>query len=274
MRTKNPNRVSLILVLAIVSLGMVWVVVAKLTVPALIASAYRGESLPIFNRMISGQASHALAEYLATWDQLAWIILLVFFVIGLVIVGIVHPEFQAAFWAPAETMDKDSLIAPMARQRVLLIYSLSAIILGGSLFDLITDTEQWPFSQYPMYSAAEKSRSLTVLRLFGVTAEKPQVEIPLIQFQYMQPFDSARLQTALQFIYAHRNDQLSEAVRDCLVRYEALRRVGLHNGPRLQAIRLYRVYWVLDPWARNIDHPDRKDLLVEVRESGDTETLK
>lgn len=48
------------------------------------------------------------------------------------------------------------------------------------------------------------------------------------------------------------------------MRYEAVRREGLHHGPPLQAIRLYLLYRSPDGWARNIDRPDRKELIFEV----------
>jgi hypothetical protein len=264
LRTRNPNRISLILVFATLALGLVWVGFSKFAVPLLIESAYRGESWPVFNRMISGQASHPLAEYLASWDKLSWNGLFAFFLVGLLIVGIARPEFQAAFWSPTALAHKDSTgFAPIARRRLLLAYAVIAIIVGCSLFDLITDTEHWPFSQYPMYSHTETSHSLTRIRLFGVTRDG--IEIPLYDIRYLQPFDNSRLQAALE--RAAKKNQLSEAARDCLIRYEALRRVGRHNGPQLQSVRVYRVHWVLDPWARNIDHPDRKNLLVEVAQS-------
>ncbi len=158
----------------------------------------------------------------------------------------------------------------MGRTRLLLIYSLGALILGGSLYDVIRGTEHWPFYHYRLVAQAIESRSLEAFVLFGVTGEKPSREIPLTQFQYTQPFDNSRLRVALGYIYAARRDQLSAAVRDCLMRYEALRRTGHHHGPALQAIRLYRAYWVLDPWGRNVDYPDRKVLLMEIRHSETT----
>ena len=264
MPRENPNRVSLILVLATVGLGFIWIGFSKFAVPALIESAYHGQSWPIFNRMISGQASHRLAEYVLDWEKVSRVILLVLFAIGLLIVGIVRPEFQAAFWRPAAPDRDPSTVKPMSRQRILVVYALNALILGGSLFDLSRDKEHWPFSQYPMYAQTEKSRSLTILRLFGVTQQG--AEIPLTDIRYLQPFDDSRLPEALNRIAKKRPLQLKTAVRDCLVRYEALRRAGRHDGPPLRAMRLYRVYWVLDPWAPNIDHPDRKDFLVEVQE--------
>ena len=86
MRTRNPKRISLILVLAIVALGVTWILFSRYAAPALIKSAYHGESWPIFNGMISGQASHPLEEYLSDWEQLSWNLLLIFSVAGLSVV--------------------------------------------------------------------------------------------------------------------------------------------------------------------------------------------
>ena len=79
LRTRNPNRVSLILILAIVCLGLVWIALSKYAIPPLIESAYHGESLSIFNKMISGQASHPIGEYLTDWDRVRWRVLVSFF---------------------------------------------------------------------------------------------------------------------------------------------------------------------------------------------------
>jgi arylsulfatase A-like enzyme len=48
-----------------------WAVAALWAVPALIRSAYAGESLPIFNRLVSGQARTPVETYLAMWRSLA-----------------------------------------------------------------------------------------------------------------------------------------------------------------------------------------------------------
>ena len=158
-------------------------------------------------------------------------------------------------------------VDPMTRQRTLLVYSLFAMITGGSLFDLLKDTEHWPFSHYAMYSGVEKSHTLSILRLYGVTEGEPETEIPLSDNRFLQPFDNSRLPEALDDIVSdpRRRYLLDETVRDCLLRYEALRRAGSHSGPRLQAIRLYRVFWALDSQASNVDQPDRKDFIVEIR---------
>jgi arylsulfatase A-like enzyme len=70
-------------------LALSWAVLALWAVPALIRSAYAGESLPLFNRLIQGQAQTPVEEYLGLWRRMAWNVTRV--VVGLaayVLVGI------------------------------------------------------------------------------------------------------------------------------------------------------------------------------------------
>jgi lysophospholipase L1-like esterase len=62
------GRIRLLLGLMILSLGL-WIVFAKLVVPPVIESAYRGESWSFLNRMISGQATSPVSAYLQKWDK-------------------------------------------------------------------------------------------------------------------------------------------------------------------------------------------------------------
>ena len=68
------GRVRLLLILMLLSLGL-WIVFAKLVVPPVIESAYRGESWSFLNRMISGQAVHPVRFYLQMWDRLSTVCL-------------------------------------------------------------------------------------------------------------------------------------------------------------------------------------------------------
>src|SRR5215831_12354733 len=63
------GRFRLWLVLTVISLGL-WIVCAKLVVPPVIESAYRGESWSFLNGLIRGQATHPLSEYLQDWETL------------------------------------------------------------------------------------------------------------------------------------------------------------------------------------------------------------
>src|SRR5262245_16720085 len=63
------GRTTLLLTLCLVSLGL-WMAVAKLAVPPLIESAYRGQSFPLLNGIIEGQAELPVEFYLQLWNRI------------------------------------------------------------------------------------------------------------------------------------------------------------------------------------------------------------
>lgn len=97
---RSPNKITLLLTLLIVALGLGWIVLSKYAVPPLIQSAHRGESLSIFNQMIAGRASHPVEEYLLDWERLQWRVLLGLLMGGVFLVLVTRPEFQRALSAP------------------------------------------------------------------------------------------------------------------------------------------------------------------------------
>ena len=97
MLTKNPNRVSLVLLVAIVSLGAAWIVFSRYAAPSLIEHAYHGDSWRVFNWLISGHRSQDLSQLLSSWTKLQWRLLLGFSSVGLLILACIRPEFRAAF---------------------------------------------------------------------------------------------------------------------------------------------------------------------------------
>ena len=64
------GRIRLLLVFICVS-ALLWIAFAKLVVPPLIESAYRGESLPFLNGLIKGQQVNPVGYYLEKWDTIA-----------------------------------------------------------------------------------------------------------------------------------------------------------------------------------------------------------
>ncbi len=153
----------------------------------------------------------------------------------------------------------------MGKRREFFVYALIFMIAGGSLFDIVADKEHWPFSPYPMFSFVRRDYSLNKLQLYCVTESEPPLEMPL-DAQYIQPFNTSRLSAALEGMLksASPNQHLNEVLQDILVRYEVLHCLGRHNGPPLRGIRLYRLYWHLNPWARNVERPDRRKLILEI----------
>jgi len=137
-------------------------------------------------------------------------------------------------------------------------------LLAGSLYDIVTDQEHWPFSQYPMFSGTWTSPSFTWLRLFGVTADGR--EFALDANRYIAPFDQSRLPKALRRMMEERDGdrRIRTALPDLFSRYEQLRG-DTHDGPPLVALRLYELQWTIDPDARNIERPDSRRFIAEVK---------
>ena len=55
---------------ALITMGL-WALFSLVIVPAVIGSAYRGESLPFFNGIISGRSEHPVEHYLRAWAVVA-----------------------------------------------------------------------------------------------------------------------------------------------------------------------------------------------------------
>jgi hypothetical protein len=152
----------------------------------------------------------------------------------------------------------------MSRVRRSFVNTLIVGLLAGSAYDVAVDQEHWPFSQYPMFSGVWRSPTFTWLRLFGVTFDGR--EFPLDQNRYVSPFDQSRLPKALRRIVDQDDEaRVRAALADCLARYEALRLDRRHDGPPLAALRLYELEWTIDPEGANVDLPDRRSLIAELR---------
>jgi hypothetical protein len=156
----------------------------------------------------------------------------------------------------------------MSKRRLWVVNTAILCCIGGSLYDIVRDTDHWPFSNYPMYSEVQRSRTLTVMRVFGVTDESPEREVPLTDPDALQPFDQSRLAAALETMAAQKKPErdrlLYGALSDSLRRYEIVRQAGRHGEPRLKGLKAYRLFWELDPLARNLDRPDRSTLIAAV----------
>ncbi len=191
-------------------------------------------------------------------------LLFVLCLVAALAVVVTNREARKAFWQPTRPReDKTTSGPPIRTSRLLLVYALGALIVGGSLFSWLTDTEYWPFSPYPMFSwlYARTDFQFTTLRLYGVDPEQPASEFPLDRNEYLEPFDNSRLPAALALSIAE--NRLAPALEDCLKRYQALRVAGIHHGPPIERLRLYRVTWNLNGQASNVETPNHRELLAE-----------
>ena len=193
--------------------------------------------------------------------QLAFVVCLLVVLIAVAL----SAEARKAFWNPTRAANG---VAALPAYRLLTVYALAAIILGGSLIAWVRDTEYWPYSAYPMFSliSPRKDFKFTTLRVYGVTQREPLAEFQLDDNAYIEPFDNSRLPQALGIALSE--NKLTPVLKDLLERYDALRVAKVHNGPPLQGLRLYRVTWYLNDQASNEKTPADKVFLGEFYESG------
>ena len=83
------------LIAAFVVLQVAWWVLAFMVVPRLIAAAYRGDAIELFNRMISGSDAHDLGFYLEAWAEVRALMLV--FLVFVLAIGLILPVTR---WSP------------------------------------------------------------------------------------------------------------------------------------------------------------------------------
>ncbi len=85
------------LITAFILIAASWLAFSRFVVPAVIESAYRGESLAFLNSLISGQAIHPVEHYLAGWEIISWSILGILVMVGLILIPLLatRPEVQS-----------------------------------------------------------------------------------------------------------------------------------------------------------------------------------
>ena len=91
----RSNRFFLVPICVLLGLLGLWIVFAKLVVPPMIESAYRGESVPALNNLFVGRAAHSVDEYLRDWDRLAWRVVMAaaaFGLLGLVLFVVTNSQ--------------------------------------------------------------------------------------------------------------------------------------------------------------------------------------
>jgi predicted DCC family thiol-disulfide oxidoreductase YuxK len=90
------GRIRFLLILLCVLAGL-WIAFAKLVVPPIIESAYRGESLPFLNSIIKSQHVNPISHYLQKWDRLTMHYLLNGVGLGLLALLVSSPAFFRKF---------------------------------------------------------------------------------------------------------------------------------------------------------------------------------
>ena len=263
MRELRPP--SLILVMTLLGIGLSAGVLFAV-VPGIIAPAYRGESFPLLNAMIRGQAVHPVEHYLRVWRDLSLKILTVEASLGLLLALLSWPPLQRvvdrAMGAPV-VGPRDGARSRMTRGQLIVANCVVFALVGTQLVNIGLQREDWPFSNYPMYSG-EQTDQLRWIRVCGVAQAG---EFPLAPERQLRPFDSVRVHHSLGQLLTRADDGTStrRALQNLHELYERGRRAGEHSGPPIQALRLYRVSWRIEPGLTNRSAPEERELLYELR---------
>jgi hypothetical protein len=130
----------------------------------------------------------------------------------------------------------------MSRRRLLVVYGLLAMLLCGHLYDAARRQEHWPFSNYAMFAAIAQP-DLTTYQFIGLTqsADGSSREIA-VDWHAIPVLPAYKLQSTLRHYDRTDRPKLQRLLHDYLDTYEARRKLGLHDGPPLVALRLYLVH--------------------------------
>ena len=166
--------------------------------------------------------------------------------------------------APAPT------VVPMKAWRVWLVFALVALLVVGHAIDIYGMREHWPFSHYPMYARVEKKKRLELLGLFGLLrAPGYRGEVWLTDGRYVPPLNEGRLRVILMAAYRRGTDPKNiedtrQVMEDYMRAYEARRVAGLHDGPRMLELTLYRMTWRLREDGTHATRPRTKEPLMKL----------
>jgi len=146
------------------------------------------------------------------------------------------------------------------RYRRWLVGAFAGVLVLGHLADVVTGSEHWPFSCYPMYARLQRSTSYETIRLVGVTVGAPPREVPMdtpfLRSNFARlgrlPDREVRLQEAVE-VYAN------------AVGWDRPNDFGPFN-----AYRVYEQRWTLRADVDPVRPPDRATLLAELRRPGGT----
>lgn len=146
----------------------------------------------------------------------------------------------------------------MTRGRRALLSGLFLFLIGGHIFEVVFEREDWPFSSYPMYATVHPTIVVTE-DLFGFGANG---EFALTPYRHFAPLDNARFQRGLKkVVRANDGGARYDAMIETLFRrYESLREAGAHDDPPLLGVRSYRSEWDIESRAVNRDAPGRRTL--------------
>ena len=161
----------------------------------------------------------------------------------------------------------------MRAWRVWVVLAVAAAITFGHLYDIITMTEQWPFSHYPMYARAEKRKLISVLSLFAVIKRDGKRQVVRVtdapDIPQLPALNEGRLRVILMTAWNRPEPQnvalANQVLADYIRLYETRRFAGEIDGPAILEARLYQMKWKLRPDGSRQRRPLETKLLTSVK---------
>ncbi len=158
----------------------------------------------------------------------------------------------------------------VGRGRRWVVSGLVMVMVGGHLVAALRDVELWPFSRYALYDKRFNPGTHRQLGLYGVTLDGAEFRL---DDRHFDPLDAGRLRKTLWRVFPKDADGVrpGDALPAWLRYYDRRRELGLHDGPELVAIRLYREHRTYPPNPdRLVGWPDGLDFLAEHARDGIT----
>jgi hypothetical protein len=161
-------------------------------------------------------------------------------------------------------------IQPVKRWRVWLVFALVALLVVGHGIDIAGQREHWPFSHYPMYARAEKKKRQELLSLFGLMrAPGYRALVRITDPRYVPPLNEGRLRVILMAAYRRGTTEKNladarQVMADYMKLYESRRAAGLHDGPRMTEVHLYKLTWKLRPDGTHATRPWKSEPLLKL----------
>jgi hypothetical protein len=152
-------------------------------------------------------------------------------------------------------------VAPVRRG---VAHAVIAILIAGQMAAILSASELYPFSPYPMFSQSYAGkREFEQLALVGVTATG---EVALDR-KWLRGATSTRIKHLRKFF--ERAERLNPAqipgrLSELLSAYSEYRERGRRELPELIGLRLYREAYTLANHATNRGKPERRALIAEV----------
>lgn len=155
-------------------------------------------------------------------------------------------QFRLTVFHPSFKLRALAKRAQMSPARILLVSALFSAYLVAQAHQIVTGSDDWPLSSFPMYSGTQ-SRHAVRHELVGVS---PEGEFRLTR-EHIRPFSKLRLRHLLNHVG---NGRHTDALNVFTTRYHQERKQ--HPAwPELVALRRYEKAWLIQPGLKGIERP-------------------